>query len=389
MLDVYSLNIKPFIPEIFNVSPDGQNQAKLVSAFWPGTLRRPDEFSGFFRYFDERIALLKWPYSVDETQFAAHTFDELIAIVKTMWIQKNSSRKEILTFIKQLQVFRNKGSTDSQILNSMAVAACLWLTIEVRISDHPYGPASGTFEHAVWGPTDTLVDVARQRFQTSKFSPTAREARLDPGFTAKNLIDICGMRVAWTDNLIDHLYYDPSPVPRSWWRFWQYQGSGGTVCIYPHKLCLASHYDTTDVYGKDLLEEAMKSLDLLFPFGDSQTRKFLSGEGHPFFLAETHNFPRTMDLGDFSFWRRRIVILYDAFNAPPSRVHQMWKDKRNPMQWWTFWLAGFLVILTVIFGSISVYTSFKSVELAKLAYRLSLLQACDQNTTIRQICPQQ
>jgi hypothetical protein len=304
-----------------------------------------------------------------------------------MWIKRNSTRNEVLTSVKQLQVFQNKGSTDFQILNSMALAGCLWLTIEVRISDHLCGPASGAFEHAVWGPTDTLVNVARQRFRASKFIPTAREARLDSGFNAKNLMDICGMRIAWTGNLIDHLYYDSSPVPRSWWRFWQYQGSGGTVYIYPHKLCLASHYDTTDIYEKELLEETMKSLDLLFPFGDSQTRTFLSQEGHPFFLAETPAFPRTMDLGDFSFWRRRIVILYDAFNAPPSRVHQMWKDTRNPMQWWTFWLAGFIVILTMVFGAVSVYTSFKSVELAELAYSLSVLQACDQNAVVHQICP--
>jgi hypothetical protein len=200
-------------------------------------------------------------------------------------------------------------------------------------------------------------------------------------------MDICGMRVAWTDNLIDHLHYDPSPVPRSWWQFWQYRGSGGTIYIYPHKVCLSSHYETTDVYGKDILEETMKSLDLLFPFGDSQTRSFLSQERHPFFLADTPTFPRTMDLGDFSFWRRRIVILYDAFNAPPSRVQQMWKDTRNPIQWWTFWLAALITILTMIFGAISVYTGFKQVELAELAYRLSILQACGQNAIVQQTCP--
>lgn len=376
-----------YIAQIFNVPPDGQSQASLISAFWPGTLWRSDDFSDYFRYFNERIALLKWPYSVDETQFAAHTFEELVAVVKEMWIKKDSTREEVMKSIKQLRVFQNKRKTDPQILNSMALAGCLWLTIELRISDHLYGPASGAFESAVWGPADTLVEVARQRFRTSKFIPTAREARLDPGFTAINLVDICGMRIAWTDNLIDHLYYDPSPGPKKWWQFWQYQGSGGTIYIYPHKVCLASHYGRTNIFGNDLMEETMKSLDLLFPFGDSQTRAFLSQECHPFFLAETPTFPRTMDLGDFTFWRRRIVILYDAFNAPPSRVQQMWKDTRNPMQWWTFWLAGFIVILTMIFGAISVYTSFKSVKLAELAYRLSLLQACGQNAIIQQMCP--
>jgi hypothetical protein len=376
------------VSQLFNVRPDGPTQAFLASAFWPGIPWRPNDFADFFRYFNDHIDDLKWPHGVvDETKFAARTFDELVAIIKELGDKRDSPREEALTSIKQLQVFRNKQQTDRQVLNSMALAAQLWLTIEVRMVDlPPYGPASGAVEYAVWGPKNTLADLCRQQFQISKFIPTAREARLDTGFNAMNLMHICGIKIAWTDNLFDHLHYDQSPVPRSWWRFWQYHGSGGTIRIYPHKFCLARHYETTNVYGNDLLEETMKSLDLLFPFGHDQTRDFLSQELHPFFLAEP-TFPRTMDLGDFNFWRRKIVILYDAFNAPPSRVQQMWRDTRNPMQWWTFWLAVLITILTTVFGVISGYTSFQQVELAKQTYRLSVQQACGQNDLIQQMCP--
>ena len=80
-----------------------------------------------------------------------------------------------------------------------------------------------------------------------------------------------------------------------------------TIRICPHKFCLARHYETTNVYGNDFLEEVMKSLGLLLPFGHDQTRDFLSQELHLFFLAEP-TFPRTVGLGDFNFWRRKIVI---------------------------------------------------------------------------------
>ncbi|EPE24129.1 hypothetical protein GLAREA_07979 [Glarea lozoyensis ATCC 20868] len=371
-----------FAPELFNDAPDTQTQAKLVSLFWPGTSWRSEDFSAFFRYFNERILLLKWSYCIDHNQFAAQTFDDLIAVVEVMRIKNQRTREEVSRSIRQLPQFQRKQATDLQILNSMALAGCVWLTMEIRMSDQLYGPASGASEAASWGPLDTLVDVVKQRFQTFKFNPATGEAQLDAGFIAINLMEVCGIRITWTDNLIDHLYYDSTPVPRRWWEFWKYQGSGGIVYIYPHKICLASHHASTDILGKELLEETMKSLDLLFPFGDSRTRGHLIKERHPFFLAETPTFPRTMDLSDFNFWRRRIIILYDVFHAPPSRMHQIWKDRRNPMQWWTFWLAGLIVIITVVFGVISAYMAPKSLGLANLTYRLSILQACNQDTAI-------
>jgi hypothetical protein len=99
--------------------------------------------------------------------------------------------------------------------------------------------------------------------------------------------------------------------------------------------------------------------------------------------------PASLDLGDFTYWRARLVNLYDAFNAPPFGFYQMWHDRRNPMQWWTFWLAGFILILSTFFGIISSYTAFVQTTVAQKSYQLALLQACDQNHNdlIAKLCP--
>jgi hypothetical protein len=133
----------------------------------------------------------------------------------------------------------------------------------------------------------------------------------------------------------------------------------------------------------------IKSLELLFPFGNADSRAFLQARYQPLFSTHLPPMPASLDLGDFAYWRARLVNLYDAFNTPPFGFYQMWHDRRNPMQWWTFWLAGFILILSTFFGIISSYTAFVQTTLAQKSYQVALLQACDQNHNdlIAKLCP--
>ena len=56
--------------------------------------------------------------------------------------------------------------------------------------------------------------------------------------------------------------------------------------------------------------------------------------------------------------------VYDT--TKPRTMRQWWHDRRNPVEWATFWVAVVIFVLTVIFGVISsvtgimqVYASFK------------------------------
>lgn len=55
----------------------------------------------------------------------------------------------------------------------------------------------------------------------------------------------------------------------------------------------------------------------------------------------------------FHFWRDRLVILKQAYDeATPRALPQWWYDRRNGPQWYTFWTAIVVLVLTVFFGLI-------------------------------------
>lgn len=67
---------------------------------------------------------------------------------------------------------------------------------------------------------------------------------------------------------------------------------------------------------------------------------------------------------NFHFWRERLVILKQVFDeTEPSTLSQWWYDRRKGPQWYTFWVAVAVLVLTVFFGIV------QSVEGAMQVYR--------------------
>lgn len=73
-------------------------------------------------------------------------------------------------------------------------------------------------------------------------------------------------------------------------------------------------------------------------------------------------------INNFEYWHDRLVILKQAFDeAEPRNMKQWWHDKRKRVQWYTFWVAIMVLMLTVFFGlvqsiegALQVYMAFKS-----------------------------
>jgi hypothetical protein len=58
---------------------------------------------------------------------------------------------------------------------------------------------------------------------------------------------------------------------------------------------------------------------------------------------------RPLKLRGFKYMREHLLELYEeVFLSPPASWAQLWSDRRNPQQWFTFWLALIIAILTVI-----------------------------------------
>jgi hypothetical protein len=53
----------------------------------------------------------------------------------------------------------------------------------------------------------------------------------------------------------------------------------------------------------------------------------------------------------FEFWRDELLILRDILEKPRrTSILQFWYDRRNKVQWYTFWIAVLILCLTVFFG---------------------------------------
>ena len=71
------------------------------------------------------------------------------------------------------------------------------------------------------------------------------------------------------------------------------------------------------------------------------------------------------DLARFPFWHERLAeiqALYDQ--KTPRGFKQWWFDRRNRVQWATFWLAFLVLLLTIIFGLIQSVTGVLQVVAA-------------------------
>ena len=68
-----------------------------------------------------------------------------------------------------------------------------------------------------------------------------------------------------------------------------------------------------------------------------------------FDLEEPYNGPRALDVFGYDIWRDRLLAVHDqVYVAPPASWKQLRRDKRNPAQYWTFWIALAILVLTIV-----------------------------------------
>ena len=99
----------------------------------------------------------------------------------------------------------------------------------------------------------------------------------------------------------------------------------------------------------NVLKETLMSLDLLFPSWDSSTVDLLARERQIFHEQGPFEATKTLALADFDHWRDRLLELHEEiFQSPPVSWAQLWRDRRNPQQFWTFWVAMMILVLTAL-----------------------------------------
>ena len=139
------------------------------------------------------------------------------------------------------------------------------------------------------------------------------------------------------------------------------------------------------VLPTNLIKETLLSLTLLFPNWDPRTEAYLRKTHRTLFIGGSITSPKQLHLMDFFYWRDRLAELHTESQSYPTNWRLMWRDRRNPLQWYTFWFAVAVLIFTVIFGTIAsvtacmttVYT-WQTLKLARVAAKSPPMCVCPQ-----------
>ena len=75
--------------------------------------------------------------------------------------------------------------------------------------------------------------------------------------------------------------------------------------------------------------------------------------------------PRGRAFDRYKYWSERLEIIVEAYNkSEPKALPQWWNDRRNKVQWYTFWTAALILLLTIVFGFIQSITGILQVYFA-------------------------
>ncbi|KAI7782623.1 hypothetical protein LA080_013111 [Diaporthe eres] len=224
----------------------------------------------------------------------------------------------------------------------------------------------GTFSYGFSGCTELQWEQGSLRQHVARYFAdppvlSHERVKLEKNFTGPNLSRIAGLEIVWTDNLIDHLRMSDDDT---------------RVHIFHHAAFLeCQRRSQKSLFPEGVAAETLQTLALLFPTADTETKKwFLKAaattqlDGRAIQCGRLRSDRRQIE--NFKFWRDRLVMLKQVFDeAQPRTISQWWNDRRNGVQWYTFWVAVLVLVLTIVFGfiqsvegALQVYASFKSMS---------------------------
>lgn len=216
------------------------------------------------------------------------------------------------------------------------LAANLWSMLSIGKF-----PGDVSYDEPIqWESNQTLDELLDNHFPR-RFESEDR-VKLPQSFTAANLEQIGGIEIVWTSNLADHLLLKDDD----------------TKLMLFHQVSILQLHLRSEIspFPVSLVDETIRSISLLIPP--------VLGEPNPWFQQKKLSYPVDASAGTcdrlnsserqidkFMYWRDRLVLLKRTFDdAEPSNISQLWFDDRKKTQWFTFWVAVLVFIMTVFFG---------------------------------------
>ncbi|KAL9036613.1 MAG: hypothetical protein Q9214_006052, partial [Letrouitia sp. 1 TL-2023] len=173
---------------------------------------------------------------------------------------------------------------------------------------------------------------------------TNEVVKLPQSFTAAYLEKVGGIQIRWTNNLADHLLLRDDDTK---------------LMLFHQVSALRLHKASPDsLFPPALVDETLRTISLLVPpvlgacnpwFQAEQQKQQIDGQAG---LCDRLN-SSERQIDRFLVWRERLVLLKRTFDeAEPRTLSQLWWDDRRKSQWFTFWVAVLVFIVTVFFGII-------------------------------------
>jgi hypothetical protein len=194
------------------------------------TIRSYENYFNYYEHESKRLWIGIAPQFWPATRLAAKTHEDILHIAgslagRTLWTRPQLREHLQLYF---------RDAEDLAIDYSINLALRLWLMLNVR--DVELGVQTLQKPAIQWDDASTLEDFVASQFPPSNWPLAERKARLDPFFTAANMVRICGLKLEWTESLEDHLRLDRRAK---------------VLSIYPYKNCLVRHLNSLNCQPGD------------------------------------------------------------------------------------------------------------------------------------------
>ncbi|KAH8885719.1 hypothetical protein GQ53DRAFT_828740 [Thozetella sp. PMI_491] len=334
---------------------------------WPGLM--DDEFNTTSKHYVRLTDALENELATIEEnpeRFAFSSEDDLATLLNAFQASGEITKMDALQ-VAQGVLKRKQPIVDEMVLRSIEVVLRLWLTIDIS-SLKRWKDQDGLLLWRDNQHLNRLVSLNFEQISQDQGKPLGRDSTIDPELTAEALARNFGFTVEWTGNLTNHLKVD-----------WKHR----VITVYEHKICLYNHlrFKQNCPIPGNVLEEAIDTMNLLFPFQDAATKRFLAKHKKPFYGLGLCGRVRVLDLEHYSVWRGRLADLVYISRSPPVGLQQLRLDRHgnNALQFWTFWIATCVGILTLAglgIGFASLVYTVRQYDIAVKQYEVSIIQLC-------------
>ncbi|KAK8062632.1 hypothetical protein PG997_014729 [Apiospora hydei] len=281
---------------------------------------------------------------------ALRSHADIIEVVRMLKL--GATRNEIRTALRS-KLSRTHENESELLDSSINLSASLLLMCDFGIT-----PLSFSGRTELSWTQGTLQTFLRDYFN-GPLVLSHEGMKLEKTFLAKNLSRIGGIDIIWTENLVDHL---------------RLSNDDTKVHIFHHASFL--EYQNHRQLGKPLAQwlsrrDATDARAAMPQHGPRDSPVAVEAPSIDRRLGHCGRLKTELrQIERFHFWRDRLIMLKQAYDeAQPKTLTQWWHDRRNGVQWYTFWVAVLVLVLTIVFGliqsvegALQVYASFKSLE---------------------------